>query len=72
MIEYLGYVAGTLTVLSFLPQVVSQLADAAHPGDLSMGMFALLITVKLALDAVRLAQIASWPVVVHERRKDSH
>jgi MtN3 and saliva related transmembrane protein len=40
---YLGYVAGTITVLSFLPQVV-RAWRTRQTRDLSMGMFALLVT----------------------------
>ena len=40
---YLGYVAGALTVISFLPQVL-RTWRTRETKDLSIGMFALLIT----------------------------
>ena len=43
MIPYLGYVAGVLTVASFLPQVI-RTWRTKETKDLSLGMFALLIT----------------------------
>ena len=41
MLEYLGYAAGVLTVVSFLPQVV-RAWRTRKVEDLSFGMFALL------------------------------
>jgi MtN3 and saliva related transmembrane protein len=43
MVRYLGYLAGTLTVLSFLPQVL-RAWKSRQTRDLSMGMYAILIT----------------------------
>jgi MtN3 and saliva related transmembrane protein len=43
MVEYIGYVAGFLTVVSFLPQVI-RAWRTKHTEDLSFWMFALLIT----------------------------
>jgi MtN3 and saliva related transmembrane protein len=43
MIRYLGYFAGTLTVVSFLPQVV-RAWRSRQTRDLSMGMYTILIT----------------------------
>ena len=43
MSAYLGYVAGALTVSSFLPQVVRSWRTR-QTRDLSLGMFALLTT----------------------------
>ncbi len=43
MIHYLGYFAGTLTVLSFLPQVI-RTWRSRQTRDLHFGMFALLVT----------------------------
>lgn len=43
MITYLGYFAGCLTVLSFLPQVI-RTWKTRHTKDLSLAMFALLVT----------------------------
>ncbi len=42
MTTYLGYLAGLLTMVSFLPQLVRTLRTR-ETGDLSMGMFALLL-----------------------------
>lgn len=43
MTAYLGYVAGALTVTSFLPQVI-RTWRTKRTTDLSLGMFALLVT----------------------------
>jgi MtN3 and saliva related transmembrane protein len=43
MIRLLGFVAGVLTVGSFIPQVV-RTWRTRRTGDLSLGMFALLVT----------------------------
>ncbi len=43
MITYLGYFAGCLTVISFLPQVI-RTWKTHHTKDLSLAMFALLVT----------------------------
>ncbi|MDB4885399.1 MAG: hypothetical protein JWN79_837 [Gemmatimonadetes bacterium] len=43
MLRYLGYFAGLLTVLSFLPQVI-RAWRTRQTKDLSLGTFALLIT----------------------------
>ena len=43
MIQYLGYFAGVLTVSSFLPQVIKAW-QTRQTRDLSLGMFALLVT----------------------------
>src|SRR4051812_17674176 len=42
MIHYLGYLAGTLTVLAFLPQVIHTW-QSRRTGDLSLRMLAILI-----------------------------
>ena len=41
-LPYLGFIAGTITVTSFLPQVV-RTWRTRRTRDLSMGMFALLV-----------------------------
>ena len=43
MLEYLGFVGGFLTVASFLPQVI-RTWRTRQTRDLSLGMFALLVT----------------------------
>ncbi|HEY0529189.1 MAG TPA: SemiSWEET transporter [Gemmatimonadaceae bacterium] len=43
MIRLLGYFAGTLTVVSFLPQVI-RAWKSRQTRDLSMGMYTILIT----------------------------
>ena len=58
---YLGYFAGTITVLSFLPQVV-RAWRTRQTRDLSMGMFALLVTSGL-LWMLYGALTRDWPVV---------
>ena len=62
MIEYLGYFAGTLTVLSFLPQVYRSW-QTRRTGDLSMGMFTLLIAAS-TLWMVYGVLNRDWPVVL--------
>jgi MtN3 and saliva related transmembrane protein len=62
MIEYLGYFAGTLTVLSFLPQVYRSW-QTRRTGDLSMGMFMLLIAAS-SLWMVYGVLNRDWPVVL--------
>ncbi|MFL5563138.1 MAG: SemiSWEET family sugar transporter [Gemmatimonadaceae bacterium] len=58
---YLGYVAGTITVFSFLPQVV-RAWRTRQTRDLSMGMFALLVT-SGTLWICYGALTRDWPVV---------
>jgi MtN3 and saliva related transmembrane protein len=62
VIEYLGYFAGTLTVFSFLPQVYRSW-QTRRTGDLSMGMFALLIAAS-SLWMVYGVLNRDWPVVL--------
>ncbi len=61
MIHYLGYFAGVLTVASFLPQVVRTWRTRST-GDLSLGMFALLITAG-ALWITYGMFTTDWPVI---------
>src|ERR1700682_6480376 len=61
-IHYLGYFAGSLTVLSFLPQVI-RTWRTRHTRDLSLGMFALLVTAS-TLWILYGVIIQSWPVIV--------
>ena len=61
MIRLLGFMAGALTVGSFIPQVVRTFRTR-HTRDLSFGMFALLVTsgvLWLLYGFVR----HDWPVV---------
>ena len=58
---YLGYFAGTITVLSFLPQVL-RAWRTRQTRDLSLGMFALLVTSGL-LWMLYGALTRDWPVV---------
>ena len=62
MIHYLGYFAGFLTVLSFLPQVI-RTWQTRRTGDLHLGMFVLLVTAS-TLWIVYGAIIGSWPVIL--------
>ena len=62
MIAYLGYFAGSLTVVSFLPQVYRSW-QTRRCGDLSLGMFALLITAS-SLWMVYGVLNRDWPVVI--------
>jgi MtN3 and saliva related transmembrane protein len=61
MLEYLGYAAGVLTVVSFLPQVV-RAWKTRQVSDLSFGMFALLITAGLLWIAYGVGS-TDWPVI---------
>lgn len=62
MIRYFGYVAGFLTVISFLPQVI-RTWKSRRTGDLSMGMFALLVTAS-TLWIIYGIIIDDWPVII--------
>ena len=62
MIHYLGYFAGTLTVCSFLPQVV-RTWQTRRTADLHLGMFLLLVAAS-SLWIIYGAIIGSWPVIV--------
>jgi MtN3 and saliva related transmembrane protein len=62
VIEYLGYFAGSLTVFAFLPQVYRSW-QTRSTADLSMGMFALLITAS-SLWMLYGALHRDWPVVI--------
>jgi MtN3 and saliva related transmembrane protein len=62
MIHYLGYLAGTLTVVSFLPQVI-RTWQSRRTGDLSLGMFTILITAS-SLWIVYGAVVGDMPVVI--------
>jgi MtN3 and saliva related transmembrane protein len=62
MIRYLGYIAGFLTVVSFLPQVV-RTWKTRRTNDLSMEMFAIIITASV-LWIVYGAITSDWPVIL--------
>jgi MtN3 and saliva related transmembrane protein len=62
MIHYLGYFAGTLTVVSFIPQVI-RTWKTKNTRDLSLGMFALLVTA-CSLWTVYGIIIKDWPVIL--------
>ena len=61
-IHYLGYFAGLLTVVSFLPQVI-RTWRTRQTRDLSLGMFALLVTAS-TLWVVYGAVTADLPVIL--------
>jgi len=61
MTEYIGYVAGALTVVSFLPQVL-RAWRTKQTDDLSFGMFALLITAGLLWITYGVMS-TDWPVI---------
>jgi MtN3 and saliva related transmembrane protein len=61
MIHYLGYFAGALTVLSFLPQVI-RTWKTRQTRDLHFGMFALLVTAS-SLWIIYGIIIGDWPVI---------
>ncbi|HEX8830224.1 MAG TPA: SemiSWEET transporter [Longimicrobium sp.] len=58
---YIGYVAGALTVISFLPQVV-RVWRTKKTSDLSLGMFVILITAG-ALWITYGVVTSDWPVI---------
>jgi MtN3 and saliva related transmembrane protein len=60
-VVYLGYFAGTITVVSFLPQVL-RAWRTRQTRDLSLGMFTLLVT-SGSLWMVYGALTRDWPVV---------
>jgi MtN3 and saliva related transmembrane protein len=62
MIHYLGYFAGTLTVVAFLPQVI-RTWQSRRTGDLSMGMLAILITAS-TLWIIYGVVIRDWSVIL--------
>ena len=62
MIRYLGYFAGFLTVVSFLPQV-TRTWRSRRTGDLSLGMFSLLVTAS-TLWIIYGFIINDWPVII--------
>lgn len=61
MIHILGYLAGMVTVASFVPQVL-RTWRTRQTHDLSFAMFALLVTAGLLWIAYGVAN-ADWPVV---------
>lgn len=58
----MGYVAGTLTVISFLPQVV-RAWKTKETGDLSLGMFSILFAAGVLWIAYGVMS-TQWPVIV--------
>jgi len=62
MIRYFGYLAGFLTVISFLPQVI-RTWRSRRTGDLSLGMFSLLVTAS-TLWIIYGIIIKDWPVIL--------
>lgn len=62
MIQYLGYFAGVLTVCSFLPQVIKAW-QTRQTRDLSLGMFALLVTAS-SLWILYGTVTRDWPVIL--------
>jgi MtN3 and saliva related transmembrane protein len=62
LIHYLGYLAGSLTVFAFLPQVI-RTWQSRQTRDLSLGMFGFLITAS-SLWIVYGVVIGDWPVII--------
>lgn len=62
MLTYLGYFAGFLTVVSFLPQVL-RTWQTRRTKDLHLGMFGLLITAS-TLWTIYGIIIHDWPVIL--------
>ena|SRR5579883_2570263 len=61
-VPFIGYVAGTLTTLSFVPQVV-KVARSKCADDLSLGML-IAFFVGVVLWLIYGAIIWSWPVIL--------
>jgi MtN3 and saliva related transmembrane protein len=59
--EYIGYVAGALTVISYLPQVIRTIRTK-QAADLSLGMFGLLLAAG-ALWITYGVMTTKWPVI---------
>lgn len=62
MLKYLGYFAGTLTVISFIPQVYKTW-KTKETKDLSFGAFALLVSA-CSLWAIYGVIIKDWSVIL--------
>ncbi|MFL5488349.1 MAG: SemiSWEET family sugar transporter [Gemmatimonadaceae bacterium] len=62
MLQYLGFIGGFLTVVSFLPQVI-RTWRTRQTRDLSLGMFVLLVTAS-TLWIVYGVFIDDWSVIV--------
>ena len=62
MIRYIGYLAAVLTVVSFLPQVI-RTWKTRHTKDLSLGMFALVITASIVWIVYGVSK-GDWPVIL--------
>ena len=62
MLKYLGYFAGTLTVISFIPQVIKTW-KTKETKDLSLGAFALLVSA-CSLWAIYGVIIDDWSVIL--------
>jgi len=62
VIHYLGYLAGALTVFSFLPQVI-RTWQSRQTRDLSLHMFGFLITAS-TLWIIYGVVIGDWPVII--------
>ena len=62
MLRYLGYFAGTLTVVSFIPQVIKTW-KTKETKDLSLGAFLLLVSA-CSLWAIYGVIIDDWSVIL--------
>jgi len=61
-VEIIGFAAGTLTTISFIPQVF-KIVKTKHTGDISLGMFVMLGT-GIFLWLVYGILISSLPVIL--------
>jgi len=59
---WLGIAAGTLTTVSFLPQVIKTFSTK-HTKDISLLMY-VLFSVGLVLWTIYGLQLGSWPVII--------
>jgi MtN3 and saliva related transmembrane protein len=68
-IEAIGYIAGALTTVAFVPQLV-QTWRSRSAGDLSLSMLAV-FTVGLVLWLIYGVALASWPLVLSKRSRSA-
>jgi MtN3 and saliva related transmembrane protein len=61
-VELLGYAAGTLTTIAFVPQVLKVLKTRST-ADISLGMF-VIFTAGVILWEIYGLLLGSWPIIV--------
>lgn len=61
-IEIFGYLAATLTTISFVPQVI-QIWRSKHTKDISLGMYSI-FTIGIGVWLIYGIMIGSWPMII--------